>query len=87
MSLKYLDVAPKDVVWGNLNVNPYEQRGRYAASWAMTIGLIITWAFPVAFVGLISNVSELCVKAPWLRWLCNRELPFSLALIGSTMEA
>lgn len=71
MSTRYLEVGEEDVIWGNLNINPYQQRLRYAASWAMTLGLIILWSFPVAFVGLISNVSSLCISAPWLAWLCK----------------
>jgi len=48
MSARYLEVAQDDVIWGNLNINPYQQRARYAISWAMTIGLIILWSFPGA---------------------------------------
>lgn len=39
-------VAPDDVIWSNLNMNPYEARIRSAISWAITIGLIIVWAIP-----------------------------------------
>lgn len=37
------------------------------------IGLIVLWTFPVAFVGLLSNVSSLCAKVHWLAWICRRE--------------
>lgn len=40
-------------LFGNLDVNPLEQRLRYVVSWGATIGLIIAWVFPVAFVGLL----------------------------------
>jgi calcium permeable stress-gated cation channel len=46
MADKYIEVAPPDVVWGNLGLNPYEARIRRAVSWALTIGLIIVWAIP-----------------------------------------
>lgn len=45
-SLKYIEVAPDDVIWDNLVLNPYERRVRLALSWAATIGLIILWAIP-----------------------------------------
>ncbi len=45
-SLKYIEVAPEDVIWDNLVMNPYERRVRLALSWAATIGLIILWAIP-----------------------------------------
>ena len=46
MAAKYTEVAVDDVIWGNLNMNPYEGRVRTAISWAVTIGLIIVWAIP-----------------------------------------
>jgi hypothetical protein len=45
-SLKYIEVAPEDVIWDNLVMNPYDRRIRLALSWAATIGLIILWAIP-----------------------------------------
>jgi calcium permeable stress-gated cation channel len=45
-SLKYIEVAPGDVIWDNLVMNPYERRIRLVLSWAATIGLIIVWAIP-----------------------------------------
>ncbi|GAA5909988.1 hypothetical protein JCM8208_006407 [Rhodotorula glutinis] len=83
MSARYLEVAQDDVIWGNLNINPYQQRARYAISWAMTIGLIILWSFPVAFVGLISNVSALCEQVSWLSWLCTLPVPINGIIQGS----
>ncbi|TNY20875.1 hypothetical protein DMC30DRAFT_396414 [Rhodotorula diobovata] len=83
MSARYLEVAQDDVIWGNLNINPYQQRARYAISWAMTIGLIVLWSFPVAFVGLISNVSALCVQVSWLAWLCELPTPVNGIIQGS----
>jgi hypothetical protein len=45
-SLKYIEVAPDDVIWDNLVLNPYERRIRFVLSWAATIGLVILWAIP-----------------------------------------
>jgi len=44
---------------------------RYLLSWAANIGLIILWAFPVAFAGAVSNVDTLCGNYHWLAWVCN----------------
>ncbi|KAG9118704.1 hypothetical protein FRC07_006657, partial [Ceratobasidium sp. 392] len=71
MAEKYTEVAPADVIWGNLGINPYEARIRRVVSYAATAALIIFWTIPVAFVGIISNVSQLCVKYKWLNWLCK----------------
>ncbi|KAI0720717.1 DUF221-domain-containing protein [Cerioporus squamosus] len=64
-------VSPDDVIWSNLNMNPYEARVRTAVSWCITIGLIIVWAIPVAFIGVVSNVHSLCATYSWLAWLCD----------------
>ncbi|KAJ3525311.1 hypothetical protein NM688_g8420 [Phlebia brevispora] len=45
---RHLSLDPEDVIWGNLNMNPYEARIRIAISWGITVGLIILWAFAVA---------------------------------------
>ncbi|KAH7886828.1 hypothetical protein F5I97DRAFT_1936442 [Phlebopus sp. FC_14] len=71
MADRYLEVAPEDVLWGNLGMNPYEKRIRTVLSYAATAALIIFWAIPVAFVGVISNIQGLCVRASWLAWLCQ----------------
>jgi len=41
-----------------LSINPYQQQARRAISYALTAGLILLWAFPVAFVALISNGAQ-----------------------------
>ncbi|TFK34488.1 hypothetical protein BDQ12DRAFT_689686 [Crucibulum laeve] len=75
MSKKYVEVAPEDVIWANLGLNPYEQKIRLAISYAATAGLILLWAFPVAFVGAVSNVASLCTTYKWLAWICNLPKP------------
>ncbi|TFK25546.1 DUF221-domain-containing protein [Coprinopsis marcescibilis] len=70
---KWMEAHPKDIVWSNLDDSALEMNGRYVASWAATFGLIIAWAFPVGFIGTVSNLSELCVEVKWLAWVC--ELP------------
>ncbi|KAM0787652.1 hypothetical protein ACM66B_003716 [Microbotryomycetes sp. NB124-2] len=83
MSARYLEVAQEDVVWSNLNINPYQAKLRYVASWAATVGLIVGWAFPVAFVGLLSNVSALCLNVSWMAWLCTLPTPVNGIIQGA----
>lgn len=59
---KWMEAHPRDIVWNNLDDGALEMKGRYITSWLATIGLIIAWAFPVGFIGTLSNLSELCVK-------------------------
>ncbi|KAJ9113068.1 hypothetical protein QFC22_006164 [Naganishia vaughanmartiniae] len=66
-----IEVVPEDIEWNNTSKNPHQRKiGNYVAS-ALTAGLIIIWAIPVAFVGAISNVDALCATASWLAWICK----------------
>jgi calcium permeable stress-gated cation channel len=59
---KWLETSPKDIVWENLDEQALEMGTRYLISWTATIGLIILWAFPAAFIGSLSNLESLCQK-------------------------
>ncbi|CBQ72876.1 conserved hypothetical protein [Sporisorium reilianum SRZ2] len=69
MTNRYVEAHPDDVVWANMNMNPYERKIRTAIGWAITVVLIIFWAVPVAFVGIISNIKGLANDVPFLGWL------------------
>ncbi|KAA1112631.1 hypothetical protein PGT21_004209 [Puccinia graminis f. sp. tritici] len=71
MAKRYVDAAPQDIIWDNLNINPYDERIRNMISWVITLGLVILWSFPVAFIGSLSNITSLCTTVHWLSWLCK----------------
>ncbi|KDR75323.1 hypothetical protein GALMADRAFT_226985 [Galerina marginata CBS 339.88] len=71
MDNKWMEAHPKDIVWRNLDDGALEMKSRYITSWLATVGLIIAWAFPVGFIGTLSNLSDLCEKVRWLRWVCE----------------
>ncbi|KXN90147.1 hypothetical protein AN958_04637 [Leucoagaricus sp. SymC.cos] len=75
MYSKWMEANPKDIVWRNLDDGVLEMRSRYVVSWAATVGLIIAWAFPVGFIGTLSNLDDLCLKVHWLNWLCHARDP------------
>ena len=66
-----IELIPEDIQWSNIKMSPSQRAIRTIISWALTIGLIIVWAVPVAFVGLVSNVDTLCTTAPFLAWICK----------------
>lgn len=71
MTPRYIDVKPNSIVWSNLKLGFYEQKLRHVAMLAATIVLIVFWAIPVSFVGLISNLTYLTDKLPFLRFIYN----------------
>ncbi|KAG9089597.1 hypothetical protein FRC06_001468 [Ceratobasidium sp. 370] len=71
MSHKWIEVAPDDIIWDNIDDGAYEVRARYVLSWLLTFAVIAFWFIPTAFAGILSNVDQLCVKARWLAWICK----------------
>ncbi|WVN89028.1 uncharacterized protein L203_104244 [Cryptococcus depauperatus CBS 7841] len=69
MSARYIEQSPDNVIWRNLSMNQYERNIRQALSWGATFGLILLWATPVAFIGVLSNVKTLTDKYHWLAWI------------------
>ncbi|KAJ7497585.1 DUF221 family protein [Mycena latifolia] len=75
MKDKWMETSPKDIVWENLDDGALEMTWRYATSWIATFGLIVAWGFPVAFIGTLSNIDDLCQKVHWLNWVCTAPNP------------
>ncbi|KAF7360376.1 Protein kinase domain-containing protein [Mycena venus] len=82
MAEKYTEVSPADVIWSNLGLNPYEMKLRMLLSYAATIALIVFWAIPVSFVGIISNLHSLATTAKWLNWIDKLPSPVIGILSG-----
>jgi hypothetical protein len=84
MAPRHIEVSPNDVVWGNMKMQWWERYCRHALILLATAGLVIGWAFPVAAVGLISQINYLSDTFKWLEWLKN--LPDSaLGLISGVL--
>ncbi|PWN52665.1 DUF221-domain-containing protein [Violaceomyces palustris] len=69
MAERFIEAHPNDIVWSNMNMNPYEKKIRNAIGWAITIAIIAFWSIPVAFIGLVSNIKGLTENVSWLRWI------------------
>jgi hypothetical protein len=68
---RQLGVLPQEVVWGNLRIKPAEHLVRWALATAFISVMIIFFAVPVAFVGLISNINYLADRFSWLQWILS----------------
>ncbi|EGW31007.1 uncharacterized protein SPAPADRAFT_56937 [Spathaspora passalidarum NRRL Y-27907] len=69
MKPSYIGIEPSDVKWSNMRLFWWERIARRFGSFAAIIAVIVFWAIPVAFVGVISNITFLTNKLPWLRWI------------------
>ncbi|KAK6459199.1 uncharacterized protein RJT20DRAFT_148771 [Scheffersomyces xylosifermentans] len=71
----FTGVEPADVQWSNLRMFWWERITRRFLAFAAVTALILLWAIPVAFVGVISQITYLTDKLPWLRWILNLPKP------------
>lgn len=69
MSPRFVGIRPDEVVWKSLAM-PWWQKvvRRYAVN-AFICAMILFWAIPVAFVGVVSNIPALTNEYKWLAWI------------------
>ncbi|KAF2729287.1 DUF221-domain-containing protein [Polyplosphaeria fusca] len=69
MQARQLGVTPQEVVWNNLRIGLAEHWVRWLLATAFITVMIIFFAVPVAFVGLVSNINYLADRFSWLEWI------------------
>ncbi len=68
MSPRYIGINPNEIVWKSLKISWWQKVIRRFAVVGFITALVIFWAIPVAFVGLVSNITYL-ESYSWLSWL------------------
>lgn len=69
MAPRTVEISPDDVIWDNMSIKWWERYLRTFGIYAIVIGMVIGWAFPVAFTGLLSQLSYLEDAFTWLSWI------------------
>ena len=69
MAPRVVEISPDDVIWDNMSIRWWESYIRIGAVIVLIVGLVIGWAIPVTFTGLLSNLSSLRDQYKWLNWL------------------
>ena len=59
MSPRFIGINPEEVIWKNLKIGWASRVIRNIATMTFVGALIIFWAIPVAFVGILSNIKAL----------------------------
>lgn len=68
MTPKYVGIRPGEIIWKSLAIPWWQKVIRRYLVIGFISALILFWAIPVAFVGLVSNVTFLS-SISWLSWL------------------
>ena len=71
MAPRLVEIAPDDVIWSNMSIKWWERYLRTFGILVIIVGLVITWAIPVAFTGALSNVDSVARNYAWLAWLAR----------------
>ncbi|KAI8329750.1 hypothetical protein BC941DRAFT_384371 [Chlamydoabsidia padenii] len=71
MAPRYIQIAPTDIIWENMNIKSFERLIRRMISLSVTTAIIIFWAFPVVFVQSISSLDSLSKILPFLSVVNN----------------
>ncbi len=71
MAPRVVEISPDDVIWDNMSIRWWESYIRTGCVYVLIAGLIIGWAFPVTFTGLLSQVKYLTDNYRWLSWLAK----------------
>jgi hypothetical protein len=79
MAPRLIEISPDDVLWDNMSIRWWERYLRSGAVFLVVVGLIIGWAFPVTFTGLLSQLTYLGNLSPKLNWI--NKLPTSLKAV------
>ncbi|KAI0014378.1 DUF221-domain-containing protein [Xylariaceae sp. FL0662B] len=69
MAPRIVEISPNDVLWDNMAVSWWSEWVRTGMVVAVVSGMIILWAFPVAFTSSISRVSDLTDTFPFLDFI------------------
>jgi hypothetical protein len=69
MAPRIVEISPDDVIWDNMSLKWWERYLRTFGILAIVIAMVIGWAFPVAFTGLLSQLSYLEEAFIWLQWI------------------
>jgi len=69
MAPRVVEISPDDVIWDNMSIKWWESYIRTGVVIVIIIGLVIGWAFPVTFTGLLSQINYLTTTFKWLAWL------------------
>ncbi|KAJ5770548.1 uncharacterized protein N7511_002599 [Penicillium nucicola] len=69
MAPRVVEISPDDVIWDNMSIKWWERYLRTFGILTLVCAMVVGWAFPVAFTGLLSQLTYLEGAFPWLAWL------------------
>ncbi|KAK0636929.1 hypothetical protein B0T17DRAFT_486124 [Bombardia bombarda] len=78
MAPRMVEISPNDVIWDNMAMKWWDAWGRTFMVFAIVFGMIILWAFPVAWTASLSQIDALIKQYSWLGFLKTNETVHSI---------
>lgn len=69
MAPRTIEISPRDVMWGNMAINWWQQWLRSVIVVTIVVGMILLWAVPVAWTAAIGQADALIRSNGWLSGL------------------
>lgn len=82
MAPRVVEISPDDVIWDNMSIRWWERYLRSGGIIIVVCGMVVGWAIPVAFTGVLSQLSYLEGSLSWLSWLSKLPQWFFSAIQG-----
>ncbi|KAJ8658295.1 hypothetical protein O0I10_005978 [Lichtheimia ornata] len=86
MAPRFLQIAPSDIIWDNMNIKSLERLIRRFISLTLTSAIVIFWIIPVGFVQAVANIQSLTEVLPFLAVL-NSLPPTAVGIIQGILPA
>ena len=69
MAPRHIEISPRDVVWDNMAFSWWQEWIRTFIVTAIIIIMIIFWAIPIAWTGLLSQIDVLTTEVDFLKFI------------------
>ncbi|KAL8847573.1 MAG: hypothetical protein Q9221_007393 [Calogaya cf. arnoldii] len=86
MSPRFLEVAPHEIVWANMDVTSLGRFIRSCIALVLFAAILLLWAIPTTLLGFLGQLASLSYSVSWLGWL--RDWPsWILGLISGPLAS
>jgi hypothetical protein len=82
MLTRYLGTSTEDINWTNLGSRWWERQLRSILFSILSVAVVLGWTVPIAFTGVLSQLSYLAELFPWLDWVSRLPVWFIAFLQG-----
>ncbi|KAK4103617.1 DUF221-domain-containing protein [Parathielavia hyrcaniae] len=88
MAPRMVEISPEDVIWDNMAMSWWGEWARRAIVFIIVSGMVILWAFPVAWTASLAQIDALVENYSWLGFLVeNKVVENAIKAIAGVLPA